>query len=416
MPAAGNVLFLAGQAATAETVTIAPDATNPTEQDINGVVTSIVASGVELIRYTGIGGDDTLTVATGAGDDTARVEGGNSRDVVTSSSLPRIEFSGLNTFVLDILDGIDTATFATGNLNGAIRSNYHVVTTPGDTLVIDGFDTAAPGLGDVFNVTNPLGGLGDHLAVTHVNSANGPVTVTNTQAGAPVGRLQINTFGGDDTVNVDVNSPASGLIQATGITYDGGAGLDQLFIFGTPATAVDEVIYAPGPDVTRGQLFYENAANARLMTIEFQNLEPVSDLIPAATLTVHGTNSDNVIDYRASGTTTRGRVTRPFLCCARREPGSLCGRSQEVRLLGGRERRIAALQRVDHIMPAQCNLSTDGVVMDTTNTGVLRIAVCPIRMEPTEASFGTLSGFVGFEVLNDIKLSRMEGLGWQLVT
>ena len=69
------------------------------------------------------------------------------------------------------------------------------------------------------------------------------------------------------------------------------------------------MIYVPGPDVTRGQLFYENAANTTLMQIEFANLEPVFDAVFAATLRVHGTNSDNVIDYRPGGVAGHGRVT-----------------------------------------------------------------------------------------------------------
>ena len=224
------MLNLTAALATVESVLIAPSAADTTKQLITGLGGPITSSGVEVIRYTGVSADDTLTVETGPGDDTVRVQGGTTRDVVTSNGLPQIEFSGLNTFVLDILNGLDTATFATGDLNGAVRTNYQVVTTPGDTLVIEGFDSANPALGDNFTVTNPAGG--DHLAVTHVNSAFGLVTVTNTQAAAAVGRLQINGLGPDDSVTVDVNSPASDLIQFTGITYDGGVGLDQLSIVG----------------------------------------------------------------------------------------------------------------------------------------------------------------------------------------
>ncbi|MBW8885799.1 MAG: hypothetical protein JF612_13700, partial [Planctomycetia bacterium] len=247
---------------------------------------------------------------TGNADDTAHVSGGIGFDEVTSSSLPKIQFTGLNTFVLDVLNGLDTAIFDTGDLNGAVRSNYQVVTTPGDTLVINGFDSAFPGLGDNFVVTNPNGGLGDFLAVTHVNSSFGPVTVTNTSAGAPVGRLQINGLGGDDRVTVDVSSPASDVISTTAINFDGGDGLNQLTITGTPATSVDEVIASYGPSVGEGLLRYENAANNPLMRIAYENLRfSVADLVPATTLRVHGTDGDNAINFRGSSVPGNGRVT-----------------------------------------------------------------------------------------------------------
>jgi len=56
-------------------------------------------------------------------------------------------------------------------------------------------------------------------------------TVTATLAN--LGRLQINTLGGDDHVTVDVNGTA---LIAVPITFDGGSGSDLLTVQGTPST------------------------------------------------------------------------------------------------------------------------------------------------------------------------------------
>ena len=49
--------------------------------------------------------------------------------------------------------------------------------------------------------------------------------------------------------------------------------------------------------MTEGRLTW---VKRRTMTVDFVNLEPVIDLVPG-TLTVNGTDADNVIDYRAAG-------------------------------------------------------------------------------------------------------------------
>ena len=77
---------------------IGPDATptptNSANQDIAGFGTRIDAGGFELVTFTGQDAADTLSVQLGAGDNTARVERGSSADLVTSDSLPAVEFSG----------------------------------------------------------------------------------------------------------------------------------------------------------------------------------------------------------------------------------------------------------------------------------------------------------------------------------
>jgi len=298
-PSASDVVNLIGAAGAIEAVTIAPSLTEATHQTIAGLGGNITTSGVEVIRYTGTGVNDTLTVDTGTGDDTVRVQGGNSRDVVTSNSLPQIEFTGLNTFLLNIQFGHDVATFATANLGGATGANYQVLSSTGDTLIVEGLDS---GIGtDSFTVTNPAGS--PTAAVT--DNIFG-VTVTELGTIGGFGRLQLNTLGGDDTVTVNVGATD---VVGVPIVYDGGSGFDRLTVSGTPATAVNEVIYSPGPSNTAGRLRYENAGNATLMSIDFTDLEPVVDLVPAAVLTVNATNADNAINYTQGTVATNGLVS-----------------------------------------------------------------------------------------------------------
>src|SRR5262249_50084588 len=125
---AGDTAFFFGADATAESVTIAPDATDPTLQTINGLGPVITPRGVAPLRYTGTDGDDTLTVSTGPQNDTILVANAGVVDIdqVTVASLPVIQFQGLNTFVLDPGAGSDSATFITASLGGALPSNYRV--------------------------------------------------------------------------------------------------------------------------------------------------------------------------------------------------------------------------------------------------------------------------------------------------
>jgi hypothetical protein len=300
-PSAGSdVLNLTGAPGTGESVTIAPDSTNPTDQNVTGLAAGIDVSGMELITYTGVDGDDSLTVRPGAGDHDVRVDNGPSGDTdrVISDALPEIHFTELLTFTIDEAGNFGNirATFVTTNLAGA--ANYQTILDSRDTLVVEGAD----GQGDSFTVVNPAGA--PSVAITdNVNL----VTVTDLGTGInPLGRVEIKGLGGDDSVTVDVGSTD---VIGVPITFDGGGGSDSLTVSGTPATAVNEVIYSPGADVTSGRLLYENAANAVLMTINFANLEPVVDLVAAAMLTVNATNANNAINYTVGGVVTNGLVS-----------------------------------------------------------------------------------------------------------
>lgn len=289
-------------AAAVEDVVIAPDDMDPDDQDISGLGTPIDVTGIDLIRYAGADTDDALRVDSGRGDNTVRVEAAHpaSWDVVTSDSLPDIEFTGLKTFQVDSAGGADVVTFATRSLGGAVLANYQVVDGDGaDTLVIEGTDGA--GGADRFTVTNPADGS---VAVTDHARGN-PLTVTATSDAH--GRLQIATRGGDDvlTVNVDAPQDQSDLVTVP-ITFDGGTNSDTLIVQGTPVAGTTAATYTPGPDVTEGRLVHRGGAAT--MIIDFLNLEPVVDVVPG-TLTVNGTDASNWIDYRVGSSAARGLVS-----------------------------------------------------------------------------------------------------------
>ncbi|NLS94597.1 MAG: hypothetical protein GXX96_20775 [Planctomycetaceae bacterium] len=303
-PSGSDSFFLAGAAGTTENVTIRPDAANPLDQDVivEDAVTFVAAqidvSGVELIAYAGADADDLLTVDPGQGDHSIRVDNGPSAwtDRVRSESLPEVQFTGLGTFlVAPTIQGIDVVTFVTRALGGAV--NYHANLSAFDTLVIEGRE----GADDDYTLTHPTGA---NVVITDNNAG---VSVTEVDLGLPVAGLRINTLGGDDLVTVDVGG--DDLISVP-IEYNGGGGSDTLIVSGSPVTGVDEVIYAPGPATEDGRLVYEDLSDTTLMLIDFVNLEPVIDLVPAATLTVLGTNGNNAISFTESPTmATWGMVT-----------------------------------------------------------------------------------------------------------
>ena len=290
-----NVTFVGTQ-----TATLAHQGGNANNQMISGLVANHTVAGTERISFVG-SGDDSLIVSPGAGDHHVRVDNGPGpfTDRVLSDALPQVDFNGLLNFTLDEFANIGNiaATFVMSNLAGAV--NYQTILNEDDTLFIEGTD----GQADSFTAVNPAG-----ASLVSVTDNISGITVTDLgTAFQPLARLQINGLGGDDTLTVDVGSTD---VIGVPITFDGGGGSDTLTVSGTPATAIDEVIYTPGANVTAGRLLYEDVANTTQMTIDFVNLEPVVDLVPANTLTVNGTNDANSISYRQTpGDATRGRVT-----------------------------------------------------------------------------------------------------------
>jgi hypothetical protein len=209
--------------ATVTTVTMRPESGFLGDGLIEGFGTPTIRFGaIDGIRYTG-NGAETLVVNPGSGDHAVRVDDSpNSTDApdrVRSDSLPEILFVDVDVFrVAPSGLGHDVITFVTGNIGQA--NDYEAVLDGLDTLVIEGSDGDADG----YTVTRPAAGS------VEVDDVAG-VTVTETSGN--LGRLQINTLGGDDVVRVDVDGAASNLIGVP-ITFDGGAGSDVLRVTGTP--------------------------------------------------------------------------------------------------------------------------------------------------------------------------------------
>jgi hypothetical protein len=285
---------------------VTPDSTNTQQTNVNLTDTAsshtvaVSVTGAEVLKFTGVNNNDNLTVQAGSGDSTARVQNspGTFTDVLTSSDfVPQVQFGGpnfrdLNSFSYAVpasTFGTNVVTFATQNLEST--GTYNVTLDTRDTLAIEGADA----INDLFTINRPAAGQ-----VRVIDTTPAPtVAVTLSQTGggtAPA--LQINGLGGDDQVNVNVGAAIASDVIANPISFDGGTGRDLLDVFGAPPTTVDESIYSPGPAIGQGALRYEDASNARLMGIDFVNLEPVIDLVAATTLTVNGTDADNAISYR----------------------------------------------------------------------------------------------------------------------
>ena len=103
---------------------------------------------------------------------------------------------------------------------------------------------------------------------------------------APIASVrQINVFGlgGNDTLTVD---STNGLITAfTGIRYDGGDGFDQLDLEQTAGVVNTTDTLGLGATVGSGRSIITSGVD-HTQFIDFQNLEPIFDLVPAATYNI----------------------------------------------------------------------------------------------------------------------------------
>ncbi|SMP75586.1 Dockerin type I repeat-containing protein [Neorhodopirellula lusitana] len=274
------------------------------EIDVAGFSYSLRISDSEVANDTlishGQGGDDvihvnegvetllTTTLMGGTGNDslsgwfnTANGGAGNDSFVGAPLVLPLIQ-------TMDGGDGDDTFA-GSGGTNEVIGGDA------GDTILVLGTNGD-----DVIMLTR--NGAGNLMV-----DINGTVTTYITGVvlpGSDIEQIRVEGLDGDDELIVDVGG--TDLLHGPTITFDGGDGSDLLTTTGTPGTAVTTVTYTPGQAIDEGRLVYDNGD---LMTIDFVNLEPVVDLIVAASLIVNGTNSSNAINYSAGSVAANGLLS-----------------------------------------------------------------------------------------------------------
>ena len=286
-----DVLFLDGSTGVAETITIDDDSVETDRTDIFGYAgVTIEARGYEDISYVGEGFDDVLRVDLGAGTATARIQSASpsSTDEVISNVLPTVLFRQVDNFVVQASVDPTDITFVLNNLSGAV--GYEYLSIGADLLTIEGSSGA-----DEF--TASLDATGD-LQIS--DNAGHLITTGNT---TPADVLRVETLAGDDTFTVDVGG--TDLIDMP-IFFDGGVGSDLLVVQGNPTPNVTSVTYTPGLQPDEGRLTYDADTP---MTIDFDNLEPVVDLVPALSLFVNGTNANNAITYSLGSIGNRGLVS-----------------------------------------------------------------------------------------------------------
>jgi hypothetical protein len=305
-----------------------------------GFNNTIDASLFDNLVINALGGDDVINIAANAPFLTIDVLGGDNGTATDELNFNAVAAAGLVTLDYDAetvtqtggpvvsFDGIELVNIdAAGNsvdINGTPDDDAFIV-RPNDAT---GALVELAGNNTKVQVNNTLdleidgdNGAGLENSLTIIATAGNDAITLDANQIAIAGRLPIQysdiqalrvegRAGADTlTVNVSLGFPTNGGGNPIPITFDGEDGLDTLVISGTPTVAVDEVIYGPGPLANAGRVRYEDAANANLMTIDFVNLEPVVDLVVAATLTVNGTNANNAINYTQGTVAANGLVS-----------------------------------------------------------------------------------------------------------
>lgn len=115
--------------------------------------------------------------------------------------------------------------------------------------------------------------------------------------GIPAPHITVN--GGADDDSLTVLYPFSEGLTPGHLTWDGNAGFDSLSFITQPLTESNQVArsvtYTPGPIPGNGRI--EHEINGALGIVDFYNLEPVFDFLPAASVVVNAGNNSNQISY-----------------------------------------------------------------------------------------------------------------------
>ena len=248
-------------------------------------------SGIEFVSVNGSGTNSTQTLTAEFGSSTATATLNNKfgSDTLTSDVLPTIEFSNIGDFNEDRPNngnnnnGVIDMTIDTASLfKGALRYDFHLNSQ--DSLTFEGGNSA-----DDWNVS----GAGADFEVVDQNTGNffacnnGPSVV-------------FRGLGGDDIVNIDVDSATSDVI-GTPITFDGGSGFNILNVGGNPATALSEATFTPGATANSANLSFLDTHSVKVMSIDMENVQSAFENVVAEHLTVNGTPSADTFTYSHTG-------------------------------------------------------------------------------------------------------------------
>jgi hypothetical protein len=158
-------------------------------------------------------------------------------------------------------------------------------------------------VGDVLEIAGD--GAANAVTLTSVDADS----VTVSEGGPPVqydgvSHVIINLDGGGDSLMV-ANEPSA--FFEGNITYNGGDGFDTLTYAEAAEAGAFSVAYNLGPGPDEGSVLVSESGREQLLV--FDGLEPVVDLVVAASLTVDGTNAANEITYTEGTVAGRGLVS-----------------------------------------------------------------------------------------------------------
>jgi hypothetical protein len=268
---------------------------------VNFATSTITASGVNPVSFSGV---TALNLSGGTG------VGFNITNYGAATAVQNLNITGDGAAGTDKV-AVTTVAGVPSTVNFTSESPTAAQLTRsegGPAINISSFNRTAGNLtltrgGNVLGV-NFIGSTSrDSIAATHITGTTGGVRLTQLTGVSWVPldvapTSTVNTIAvlgglGDDTFTVDNSNGAVAL--SGGIFFDGGAGNNTLVLQGTTAASSDT--YTPGPAAGQGTdiQFY----GAVLQEVTFANLTPFINLVPAASLTVDGTNADNAINYTA---------------------------------------------------------------------------------------------------------------------